>query len=238
MMSTCSGVFFAPPPPANAVVPPPNAHLGITPPNATIIAPLNATVIIPPNANVGIVPPNVAAIVPPTIANINITPTNVNASTTLQNANVVASPPNLSILIAIAPTVHPTANALIHLLYPTLPVPVVYTYNDVTDLNYKPWDLSTHANQACWIAGALSADPDHKQIDISVNTALLLMDHFEGKAFFFGWEQLISVPTNGDGLYGPTSAPLSNGEPVMSVNITTRANVLCQWKSVSLLAWI
>jgi hypothetical protein len=62
------------------------------------------------------------------------------------------------------------------------------------------------------------------------------MDLFEDKAFFFGWEQLISVPTNGDSLFGPTSATLSNGKPVMSMNIRGQANVLWQWTSVSLLA--
>jgi hypothetical protein len=72
----------------------------------------------------------------------------------------------------------------------------------------------------------LSADPDHKRIDVSINTTLLLMDLFEYKAFFFGWEQLISVPINGDSLFGPTSATLSDGEPVMPVIITARANVL------------
>jgi hypothetical protein len=60
------------------------------------------------------------------------------------------------------------------------------------------------------------------------------MDLFEDKAFFFGWEQLVSVPLSGNGLFGPASATLSNGEPVMSVNITAQANVLRQWTSVSL----
>ncbi len=80
------------------------------------------------------------------------------------------------------------------------------------------------------------ADSDHKRIDVSVNTALLLMDLFEDKAFFFGWEQLVSIPLSGNGLFGPASATLSNGKPVMSVNITARANVLRQWTSVLLLA--
>jgi hypothetical protein len=103
------------------------------------------------------------------------------------------------------------------------------------DLNDKPWDLSTCADQARWVV-ASSADPDHKQIDILVNTALLLMDLSEDKAFFFGWEQLISVPTNGDGFFGPISATHFNGKPVMSVNITAQANILQQWMSVFLLA--
>ncbi len=64
------------------------------------------------------------------------------------------------------------------------------------------------------------ADSDHKRIDVSVNTVLLLMDLFEDKAFFFGWEQLVSIPISGDGLFGPASATISNGVPVMSVNIT------------------
>jgi hypothetical protein len=120
---------------------------------------------------------------------------------------------------------------------PPLPVPVVYTYNDITDLNDKPWDLLTHADQACWIVASL-ADSDHKRINISINTALLLMDLFEDKAFFFGWEQLVSIPISGNGLFGPASATLSNGKPVMSVNITAQLNVLQQWMSVSLLAWL
>jgi hypothetical protein len=62
------------------------------------------------------------------------------------------------------------------------------------------------------------------------------MDLFEDKAFFFGWEQLISVPLSGNGLFGPASATFSNGKPFMSVNITARANVLRQWTSVLLLA--
>jgi hypothetical protein len=80
------------------------------------------------------------------------------------------------------------------------------------------------------------ADSDHKHINVSVNTALLLMDLFEDKAFFFGWEQLISVPISSDGLFGPASATLSNGELVMSVNITARSNILRQWTSIPLLA--
>ncbi len=116
-----------------------------------------------------------------------------------------------------------------------MPILVVYIYNNITDLNDKPWDLSTRADQACWIV-ALSADSDHKHINVSINTTLLLMDLFKDKAFFFGWEQLISISISGNGLFGPASATLSNGEPVMSVNITARLNVFRQWTSVSLLA--
>ncbi len=70
---------------------------------------------------------------------------------------------------------------------PPPPVPVVYTYNNITDLNDKPWDLLTRADQVCWIV-TLSADFDHKRINVSINTTLLLMDLFEDKAFVFGWE--------------------------------------------------
>jgi hypothetical protein len=144
-------------------------------------------------------------------------------------ANASGDPPNANVTFAAGPP----PNAIV--ANPPPPVPVVYTYNDITDLNNKPWDLSTCADQARWVV-ALSANSDHKRIDVSVNTALLLMDLFEDKAFFFGWEQLVSVPLSGDGLFGPASAILSNGKPVMSVNITTRAIFLCQWTSVLLLA--
>jgi len=62
------------------------------------------------------------------------------------------------------------------------------------------------------------------------------MDPFKDKAFFFGWEQLTSIPINGDGLFGPASATLLNGEPVMTVYITAWLNLLRQWMSVSFLA--
>ncbi len=62
------------------------------------------------------------------------------------------------------------------------------------------------------------------------------MDLFKDKAFFFVWEQLFSVPISSNGLFGPASATLSNGKPIMSVNITAQLNVLWQWRSVSLLA--
>ncbi len=127
----------------------------------------------------------------------------------------------------------PPLNAIV--ANPPPPSPAVYTYHDITDLNNKPWDFLTRADQARWVI-ASSADTNHKRIDVSVNTALLLMDLFEDKAFFFGWEQLVSVPLSGNGLFGPASATLSNGKPVMSVNITAQANVLCQWMSVLLLA--
>jgi hypothetical protein len=153
----------------------------------------------PPNANVAF------AAGPPPKANV---------------AFAVGPPPNANVAFAAGPP----PNGIV--ANPPPPVPVVYTYNDITDLNDKPWDLSTRADQARW-AVALSADSNHKRINVSVNTALLLMDLFEDKAFFFGWEQLISISINGEGLIGPTSATLSNGKPVMmSVNITARANVV------------
>jgi hypothetical protein len=131
------------------------------------------------------------------------------------NANVTGPPPNANVT-------GPPLNANVFPLLvanPPPPVPVVYTYNNITDLNNKPWDLLTCADQACWIVASL-ADSDHKCIDVSVNTTLLLMDLFKDKAFFFGWEQLVSVPISGGGLFGPASATLSNGKPVMSVNMS------------------
>jgi hypothetical protein len=159
------------------------------------------------------------------------TPLQANASGDPPNASAVGPPPNANVTFATGPP----PNAIV--ANPPPFVPIVYTYNGITDLNNKPWDLSTRADQACWVV-ALSADSNHKRINVSVNTALLLMDLFKDKAFFFGWEQLVSVPLSGNGLFGPASASatLSNGKPVMSVNITARANVLRQWTSVSLLA--
>jgi hypothetical protein len=142
----------------------------------------------------------------PPQANAAGTPPNTNVAGPPPNVNVAGPPPNTNIFPLLV------AN-------PPPPIPVVYTYNDITDLNDKPWDLSTRADQPCWLV-ALSADSDHKCINVSVNTALLLMDLFKDKAFFFGWEQLISIPISGDSLLGPASATLSNGEPVMSVNIS------------------
>jgi hypothetical protein len=144
-------------------------------------------------------------------------------------ANASGNPPNTNVMFAAGPP----QNAIV--ANPPPPVPVVYTYNNITDLNDKPWDLSTCADQARWVVASL-ADSNHKHIDVSVNTALLLMDLFEDKAFFFGWEQLVSVPLSGEGLFGPASATLSDDKPVVSVNITARANILRQWTSVSLLA--
>jgi hypothetical protein len=168
---------------------------------------------LPPQANAAGAPPN---------ANVTGPPPNANITGPPPNANVTGPPPYVNIFPLLV------AN-------PPPPVPVVYTYNDIMDLNNKPWDLSTRADQARWIV-ALLADSNHKRINVSVNTALLLMDLFEDKAFFFGWEQLISIPISGDGLFGPASATLSNGEPVMPVNITAQSNVCWQWTSVSLLA--
>jgi hypothetical protein len=177
----------------------------------------------PPQANASGNPPNAITVGPPPNANVTF------ATGPPPNAIAVGPPPNANIMFAAGPP----PNAIV--ANPPLLVLVVYTYNDITDLNDKPWDLSTHADQARWVVASL-ADSDHKRIDVSVNTALLLMDLFEDKAFFFGWEQLVSVSLSGDGLFGPASATLSNGKPVMSVNITARANVLRQWTSVSLLA--
>jgi hypothetical protein len=159
---------------------------------------------------------------PPPQANAAGVPPNANVAGPPSNANVTGPPPNANIFPLLV------AN-------PPLPISVVYTYNNITDLNDKPWDLSTRADQACWLV-ALPADSDHKRINVSVNAALLLMDLFKDKAIFFGWEQLVSVPISSDGLFGPASATLSNGKPVMSVNITSQLNVLWQWTSVSLLA--
>jgi hypothetical protein len=159
---------------------------------------------------------------PPPRANAAGAPPNANVAEPPPNANVAGPPPNANIFPLLV------AN-------PPLPVHVVYTYNDITDLNDKPWDLLTRADQACWLV-ASSADSNHKRINISVNTALLLIDLFKDKAFFLGWEQLISVPISGNSLFGPASATLSNVEPIMSVNITAQSNVLWQWMSISLLA--
>jgi hypothetical protein len=156
-------------------------------------------------------------------------PLQANAVGNPPNVNVAGPPLKANVMFAAGPP----PNAIV--ANPPPLVPAVYTYNDITDLNNKPWDLSTCADQACWVV-ALSADSDHKRINVSANTHLLLMDLFEDKAFFFGWEQLVSVPLSGNGLFGPTSATLSNGKPVISVNITAQANVLCLWTSVSLLA--
>jgi hypothetical protein len=190
--TTRSGASFVPPPGT-----PPQANASGNPPNAIAVGP-------PPNANVAF------AVGPPPNANV---------------AFAVGPPPNANVAFAVGPppnanvafTARPPPKAIV--ANPPPPVPVVYTYNDITDLNDKPWDLSTRADQVCWVV-ALSANSNHKRIDVSVNTALLLIDLFKDKVFFFGWEQLVSVPLSGDGLFGPASATLSNGEPVMSVNIT------------------
>ncbi len=89
-------------------------------------------------------------------------------------------------------------------------------------------------NQAHWLVASL-ADAKHKHINFSVNSTILLMDLFEDKAFFYGWEQLTTIPPSSDGLFGPTSITLLKGEPAMLVNIAIQANVLKQWTSVSLL---
>ncbi len=207
-VTTHSSTSFIPPPGT-----PPQANASGDPPNAIAVGPpLNANIAFaigpPPNANIAF------AIGPPPNANV---------------AFAVGPPPNGNVAFAAGPP----PNAIV--ANPPPPVPVVYTYNNIMDLNEKPWDLSTRADQARWVV-ALLADSDHKRFDVSVNTALLLMDLFEYKAFFFGWEQLVSVPLSGDCLFGPASATLTNGEPVMSVNITAQANVLCQWTSILLLA--
>jgi hypothetical protein len=99
-------------------------------------------------------------------------PLQTNATGTPPNKNITGSPPNVNVFPLLV------AN-------PPLPVPVVYTYNNIMDRNNKPWDLLTCADQARWMVTS-SADSDHKRINISVNTALLLMDLFKDKAFFFG----------------------------------------------------
>jgi hypothetical protein len=157
------------------------------------------------------------------------TPPQANASGDPPNANAVGPPQNANVTFAAGSP----PNAIV--ANPPPPVPIVYTYNNITDLNDKPWDLSTRPDQACWVV-ASSANSNHKCIDVSVNTTVLLMDLFKDKAFFFGWEQPVNVPLSGNGLFGPASATLSNGEPVMSVNITAQANVIRQWTSVLLLA--
>ena len=106
------------------------------------------------------------------------------------------------------------------------------TFSNITSPFDKPWDLFLKADQERWLI-TLTASSDHVRFDVLVATTTAFLELLQDKREYYRWGPLMSVPINGDGLFGQMTTMLSGGKKVMQVNFATRVDLLTHWTQVS-----